>query len=223
MGQTGCVSVGAVIGLLRRVEIAKSHLEKQEVGHEVNVLKQLLYKNHNQHRRGLYFRKLLLVTRLFGKYERVDLIGNVKLLLQEWPSSKVLSKVNDLNELPRAEGRDAIVNADIPVLVAMCEKAERLCVACNKACEDAAADLSCMMAQALFLPFITVVFANISRINVLTKYLVEDVRKLKSSFQNWIDAKERGNDDQIRPLKVSKGIKRPAYNPDEDEDLGEPV
>lgn len=72
-------------GAVRHLAAATKKLTKNEVWSDVALLERLHYKNKNQHRRGLYYQRLMELRRLLSKLKSlrvVEVLENLILVMK---------------------------------------------------------------------------------------------------------------------------------------------
>lgn len=158
-----------------------------QLRNEITIFERLMYKNANQHRRALYFRRLCQVRRdlrLLQSAHLADLIQNIaqcfgntarELSVQKgrWQSKNTGSEVQDLKRRLYGVARLMEQMSD-PIL-------------------HASSQVAGLLGQTFFMPFALTTFSILARLRVLVLQCLHDIVDTFNLFSAW--ALEKGHFD----------------------------
>eukprot|EP00126_Sphaerothecum_destruens_P009259 Sdes_comp20477_c0_seq1m14778 len=219
--------VGQLIGLLRKIRIVISHLEKKDLGEELFILSKCLYKNHYQHRRGVYFKKTSHVYRLSKRLAKLNPSQILQNVLLCFPfSSKYLSGLTSLEQI---QSHLLPSPSKLITPLAQLEICKQLTEYISSACREACFHLQHMLSRAEFIPLCSLLYSSLSRIDILLQYTIQDISQALDALQPWKDILEtlknppptRNVASCLDKKMVSSWTFVPAQHLEED--LGEPI
>ncbi|GAA5884652.1 hypothetical protein JCM16303_003699 [Sporobolomyces ruberrimus] len=168
---TGPLSLPGLVSSLRPIKRISTQLND-----ELNLVHRFSYKNKNQHKASMWWRRVIHVDRTLHRT-----LGEVESLLAQFGWSK------DSDEVPNVE-RDQVVKGllNLPRSLILVEKSLQVLLNCASILEQ-------LIETKAFLAFVLVIVSLIARLHSLTLVLQDELDKLGSVLLNLVEANQLSN------------------------------
>ncbi|CAI2167835.1 9477_t:CDS:2 [Funneliformis geosporum] len=162
--------------------------QKNEIWDESNILERLYYKNKNQHQRSIYFRKIVEIRRILKRIKEMEINELMSGFIGNFYSTKIGKTQNTWDQVPSQEMVVFVMNRLICVALLM-----------NKALDtfiDAFDTFNALLRQTEFMSFALTCLAILARLNILTRVLLEEIKKCYGLLRNWFESFPRSSTSQ---------------------------
>ncbi|PKC13479.1 hypothetical protein RhiirA5_396227 [Rhizophagus irregularis] len=152
---------------------------KNELWDEANILERLYYKNKNQHQRAGYFRKIIEVRKFLKRIKEMGINELMSGFIEAFYSKKIGKIRSTWDQVPSQEMVIFVMNRLIGVVLLM-----------NKALQifnDAFNTFSALLRQTEFMSFALACLAILARFNILTRVMLEEIKKCYGLLRNWVE------------------------------------
>ncbi|CAG8633651.1 5377_t:CDS:2 [Funneliformis caledonium] len=160
--------------------------QKNELWDEANILERLYYKNKNQHQRSIYFRKIVEIRRMLKRIKEMEINVLMSEFLGNFYSTKISGKAqNTWDQVPSQEMVVFVMNRLICVAFLM-----------NKALGtfiDTFDTFNALLRQTEFMSFALTCLAILARLNILTRVLLQEIKKCYGLLKNWVKSFPRSS------------------------------
>ncbi|CAG8589937.1 1412_t:CDS:2 [Funneliformis mosseae] len=163
--------------------------QKNELWDEANILERLYYKNKNQHQRSIYFRKIVEIRRMLKRIKEMEINVLMSEFIGNFYSTKISGKAqNTWDQVPSQEMVVFVMNRLICVAFLM-----------NKALGtfidtfEYLSTFNALLRQTEFMSFALTCLAILARLNILTRVLLQEIKKCYGLLKNWVKSFPRSS------------------------------
>ncbi|RIA90700.1 hypothetical protein C1645_822997 [Glomus cerebriforme] len=172
---------------------------KNELWDEANILERLYYKNKNQHQRAGYFRKIIEVRKVLKRIKEMEINELMSEFMGTFYSTKIGKIRSTWDQVPSQEMVIFIMNRLIGIVLLM-----------NKALNiysDAFNTFNILLRQTEFMSFALACLAILARLNILTRVILEEIKRCYGLLRNWVEcfprSSQTGTTNEINKLPES--------------------
>ncbi|CAG8439264.1 6547_t:CDS:2 [Diversispora eburnea] len=167
-----------------QVSTFADYFQRNELWEELNILERLYYKNKNQHKRTIYFRKIEEVRRITNRFKEMN-IGDLLLEFIGWfygadqdQNKKHQKQKKQWDHIP-SRNMGLYVLSRINCAISLMDEALESYL-------DTYSNIQLLLRQTEFMTLALTMISILARLNMLTRVWLSEMRKCYKLLKEWV-------------------------------------